>query len=135
MSRELFSVDVNEEGTRIFRRLSTLSLIILVTTLLMGSLEAASVLSVLLKPLSFSTAANRFTYHFYLSVVNVVLGFLMQAVQIILYRRFIRLANASLQNSDSAGFNRSFRWLYLQAVWYLLQTGVTLLFMAARFLL
>lgn len=135
MPTELFKVEVNEEGAQVFRRLSKLSVIILIATLLLGSLQVMGVLHLLLKSVNFSTGVKRMSHPLYLSVASVVLGFFMQAVQIILYRRFVKLAANSIRGSDSGGFNRAFRLLYLQAVWYLMQLGVNFLFMTADFLL
>ncbi len=135
MSDELFKVEVNEEGLQVFRRLSALSLIILMVTVLMGALQIGTVLYFLLKSVNFSRLGNRFNYQYYTSVLSVVVGFVLQVVQIVLYRRFIRLAIVAINNSDSVGFNRSLRLLYMQAVLYLLQSGLVFLIMAARFLL
>ena len=133
MEGELFKVEVNEEGVQSLKRFARLALIVLIVTLVLGSSQTISVLYFFLKSVNFSAQDKPFNRPYFVSVAGVVLGFLVQATQVILYRRFAKLAVTA--NSNSTLFNQSFKLLNMQAVCLLLQSALTLFFMVVRFFL
>jgi hypothetical protein len=132
MEEEIFCVEVNEEGRTLLQRFAKLSLLILIFTLILGALQTVSSLYAFFKAVRHSSFSGKLQYNYYLTMAYVLLNFLLQAVQVIWYRRFAKIATLCLNHSDSPGFNRSFRLLNMQALCFLLQLGLTAFFMVVR---
>ena len=134
MEEEFFRIEVNEEGKRSLQRFAKLSLVVLVVGLSLSTIQLVSSLAAFQRVFRLSMT-QKVQQNFSISIIFSVVSFVLQVLQIIFYRRFAALSTRGIHASDSESFNRSFRFLILQSVCFLLQLAVTLLVMIMRFII
>jgi hypothetical protein len=125
---ELFRVEINEEGKSWIQRFYNLAKLILVVAVLANLLSLALTLPYVLQANDNPEMPANMWIRNLLFIAHLIFTFVIQTAQVVYYKRFGQKITKALDVGDSVSFNRSFRWLFIQAACFLVQMAVTFLY-------
>lgn len=125
MESELFSVEINEEGYNWIKRFGIIATIVFVVTILTSSFNIMMAIATM-NILKINTISVGIRNYYSINIAILVFNFIFQIVQLFFYRRFSIIAKKAIRGRNSVLFNRSFKWLVIQAVCFLVQVLMSL---------
>jgi hypothetical protein len=128
MEEELFNLEVNEEGIHWLRKLRSLALVILAGTILVEGFILYTTIPYVIKSINEPTLPSEFRLSNTVFVFYSIIHFALQITQVIFYYRFVTSGNKAIEEYNSVMLNKSFKWLYLQALNYVVMLSIALIY-------